>query len=54
MTRMSGVNLGERLIRKGSVDAIRRHIEVSHGHFPDEVTTIVEQVKNRWNTAGGG
>ncbi len=44
MTRMSGVNIGERIIRKGSVDAIRRHIEVSHSHFPDEVTTIVEQV----------
>ncbi len=44
MTRMSGVNIGERIIRKGSVDAIRRHIEVSHSHFPDEVNTIVEQV----------
>ncbi|MBG6037914.1 potassium-transporting ATPase subunit KdpB [Proteus cibarius] len=50
MTRMSGVNLGERLIRKGSVDAIRRHIEVSHGHFPDEVTTIVEQVARTGGT----
>ncbi len=50
MTRMSGVNLGERLIRKGSVDAIRRHIEVSHGHFPDEVTAIVEQVARTGGT----
>lgn len=50
MTRMSGVNLGERLIRKGSVDAIRRHIEVSHGHFPDEVTAIVEQVARSGGT----
>lgn len=50
MTRMSGVNLGERLIRKGSVDAIRRHIEVSHGDFPDEVTIIVEQVARTGGT----
>lgn len=50
MTRMSGVNLGERLIRKGSVDAIRRYIEVSHNHFPDEVTLIVEQVARTGGT----
>lgn len=50
MTRMSGVNLGERLIRKGSVDAIRRYVEVSHSHFPDEVTTIVEQVARTGGT----
>ncbi|WP_420874839.1 potassium-transporting ATPase subunit KdpB [Proteus hauseri] len=50
MTRMSGVNLGERLIRKGSVDAIRRYVEVSHSRFPDEVTTIVEQVARTGGT----
>ncbi len=34
MTRMSGVNIGERMIRKGSADAIRRYIEANHGKFP--------------------
>ena len=26
-TRMSGVNVQDRMIRKGAVDAIRRHVE---------------------------
>ena len=34
-TRMSGVNLDSRQIRKGSADAIRRHVETLGGHFPD-------------------
>ena len=33
-TRMSGINIQDRMIRKGSVDAIRRHIEANNGHFP--------------------
>ena len=32
-TRMSGVNVQERMIRKGAVDAIRRHVESNQGHF---------------------
>lgn len=31
-TRMSGVNVQGRMIRKGSVDAIRRHVESNQGH----------------------
>ncbi len=30
-TRMSGVNVQERMIRKGAVDAIRRHVESIRG-----------------------
>jgi K+-transporting ATPase ATPase B chain len=33
-TRMSGINIDQRMIRKGSVDAIRRHVEANGGHFP--------------------
>lgn len=35
-TRMSGINIQDRMIRKGSVDAIRRHIEANNGHFPSK------------------
>lgn len=37
-TRMSGINIQDRMIRKGSVDAIRRHIEANNGHFPRKST----------------
>ncbi|UMX68396.1 potassium-transporting ATPase subunit KdpB [Klebsiella pneumoniae] len=33
-TRMGGINIDQHMIRKGSVDAIRRHVEASGGHFP--------------------
>ncbi len=33
-SRMSGINIDNRMIRKGSVDAIRRHVEANGGHFP--------------------
>ncbi len=33
-TRMSGINIDQRMIRKGSVDAIRRHVEANGGLFP--------------------
>jgi K+-transporting ATPase ATPase B chain len=49
-TRMSGVNLGERQIRKGAADAIRKHV-ASLGHpFPPAVTTIVETVAKQGST----
>lgn len=44
MTRMSGVNVGERMIRKGSADAIRRYVEANHSKFPPEADKLVEQV----------
>ncbi|OYY95941.1 MAG: potassium-transporting ATPase subunit B [Hydrogenophilales bacterium 28-61-23] len=49
-TRMSGVNLGERQIRKGSADAIRQYVETLGGHFPAEVDTIIENVARRGST----
>ena len=49
-TRMSGINIGERMIRKGSVDAIRRHVEANDGHFPADVDTLVESVARQGAT----
>lgn len=48
-TRMSGVNVQDRVVRKGAVDAVRRHIESNGGAFPSEVNRLVEEVAR-----GGG
>jgi K+-transporting ATPase ATPase B chain len=52
-TRMSGINIDQRMIRKGSVDAIRRHVEANGGHFPADVDKQVEEVPARGHAAGG-
>ncbi|HEX8739544.1 MAG TPA: potassium-transporting ATPase subunit KdpB [Casimicrobiaceae bacterium] len=49
-TRMSGVNLDGREIRKGAADAIRVFVESKGGRFPAEVTTAVESVARRGST----
>jgi len=49
-TRMSGVNLGERQIRKGAADAIRKHVDDLGGHFPPSVLVTVEDVARRGGT----
>ncbi|HAZ76976.1 MAG TPA: K(+)-transporting ATPase subunit B [Enterobacteriaceae bacterium] len=49
-TRMSGINIQNRQIRKGSVDALRRHIAANGGEFPAEVDALVEQVASRGAT----
>jgi K+-transporting ATPase ATPase B chain len=49
-TRMSGVNLGERQLRKGSSDAIRKHVEALGGAFLDSVQQNVDDVARRGST----
>ncbi|WP_253378125.1 potassium-transporting ATPase subunit KdpB [unidentified bacterial endosymbiont] len=49
-TRMSGIDIQDRMIRKGSVDAIRRHIDANNGHFPPEVDQLVENVARQGAT----
>ncbi|TQI79483.1 K+-transporting ATPase ATPase B chain [Serratia fonticola] len=49
-TRMSGVNVQDRMIRKGAVDAIRRHVESNNGHFPRAVDDLVESVARTGGT----
>ncbi|WP_313080149.1 potassium-transporting ATPase subunit KdpB [Atlantibacter sp.] len=49
-TRMSGINFQQRMIRKGSVDAVRRHVEVNGGQFPAAVESLVENVARTGGT----
>jgi K+-transporting ATPase ATPase B chain len=49
-TRMSGVNLGARQIRKGAADAIKKHVAALGAAFPAAVTTLVETVARRGST----
>ncbi|OIR04753.1 potassium-transporting ATPase B chain [mine drainage metagenome] len=49
-TRMSGVNMGSRQIRKGATDAIRDYVIDLGGIFPTEVNTIVDTVSRRGST----
>src|SRR2546427_672926 len=46
-TRMSGVDIGERRVRKGAADALRAWVEAQGGRFPPEVTGLVEAVARR-------
>lgn len=49
-TRMSGINIDNRTIRKGSVDAIRRHIESNGAQFPADVEHLVEGIARQGST----
>ena len=53
-TRMSGVDLesdgGKRIIRKGSGEAIRKHIEALGGFWAPETQAIVDDVARRGST----
>lgn len=49
-TRMSGVDLQGSQIRKGAVDAIRKHIESLGGYFPPATLAIVDEVARRGST----
>jgi len=49
-TRMSGVNMGDRQIRKGATDSIRNYVISLGGSFPTGVDAIVESVARRGST----
>ncbi|HYE34783.1 potassium-transporting ATPase subunit KdpB [Methylocaldum sp.] len=49
-TRMSGVNLENRQIRKGAADAIRGYVEDLGGTFPQGIQTMVTDVARRGST----
>jgi K+-transporting ATPase ATPase B chain len=49
-TRMSGIDIGNRSIRKGSADAVRKHVERLGGRFPSDVDRTVEDVSRRGGT----
>lgn len=49
-TRMSGVDLPGREIRKGAADAIKRYVESHGSRVPDEVRRAVDDVARRGST----
>ncbi|GLT21979.1 potassium-transporting ATPase ATP-binding subunit [Zoogloea oryzae] len=49
-TRMSGVDLGDKQIRKGAAEAIRHHVETLGGSFPASVSARVDEVARRGST----
>ncbi len=49
-TRMSGVNLGDRQIRKGALEAIRKQVEANGGRLPGDVIRAAEEVSRRGST----
>ncbi len=49
-TRMSGINIDDRQIRKGAASAIRTHVESLGGIFPPELVKLVDEVARRGST----
>src|SRR5262245_6848422 len=49
-TRMSGVNLNGRQVRKGAADAIEAHVRGAGGQLPADVRTAVDQVAKQGAT----
>jgi potassium-transporting ATPase ATP-binding subunit len=49
-TRMSGVNIGAREVRKGAAQAVRSHIEAQGFTFPPKVTQAVDEVARKGST----
>ncbi|WP_430364595.1 potassium-transporting ATPase subunit KdpB [Trinickia sp. NRRL B-1857] len=49
-TRMSGVDLPNREIRKGASDAVKRYVEENGGRYPQEVIKAVDDVARRGST----
>lgn len=49
-TKMSGINLGNRQIRKGAASAIKQHVIGLGGLFPDELVKIVDDIARRGST----
>ncbi len=49
-TRMSGVDLGARRIRKGAAEALRAHVDGQGGSFPASLVQMIESVARRGST----
>jgi len=49
-TRMSGVDLGAKRIRKGAIDTIRRFVEHEGGLMPQDVSREVDEIARRGST----
>jgi K+-transporting ATPase ATPase B chain len=49
-TRMSGIDIGGRRIRKGAADSVRRWVEDLGGVVPDDLSAIVERIARNGGT----
>ena len=49
-TRTSGIDLDDRIIRKGAYDAVRRLVEKNGGIFPAEVKDVVDKISSNGGT----
>ncbi|HEX7634744.1 MAG TPA: potassium-transporting ATPase subunit KdpB, partial [Noviherbaspirillum sp.] len=49
-TRMSGVDIGDRAIRKGAADSVKKYVESLGSPFPPEVEKAVDDVSRRGST----
>jgi len=49
-TRMSGVDIGDRVIRKGAASAVRKHVEALGGSWPEAVARAVDEAARRGST----
>ena len=49
-TRMSGVDLPGREVRKGAADSVKKYVEALGQHYPDEVARAVDDVSRRGST----
>jgi K+-transporting ATPase ATPase B chain len=49
-TRMSGVDIAGRQVRKGAADSIKKHVEALGGKFPPSVSGYVDEVARRGST----
>ena len=49
-TRMSGVDIGERIVRKGAADAVKKYVEAMGRPFPAEVSKTVDDISRRGST----
>ncbi len=49
-TRMSGVDIGVRRLRKGALDAVTQHVEALGGNLAGDVRKLADQVARRGST----
>jgi potassium-transporting ATPase ATP-binding subunit len=49
-TRMSGVDIGGRAVRKGAVDAVAAHVRAARGTVPAELETLSSRIGNSGGT----
>lgn len=49
-TRMSGIDIGNRSVRKGAAETMKRYVESLGRPFPDEVTHVVQDIARRGGT----